>query len=57
MKFRERGRSMRFNIRAKTSIRLGAAVAAVSLLAVAVAAAASSAAASKAPKVTISVAR
>ena len=46
---------MRFNIREKTFIRRGAAVAAVSLLAVA-AGTASSAAASKAPTVTINVA-
>ena len=46
---------MKFNIRARTSIRTGAALAAVSLLAVA-AGSASSAAASKAPTVTITVA-
>lgn len=56
MIFRERGRSMRLNIRDKTFIRRGVAAAAVGLLAVAVAAGASSAAASKAPKVTITVA-
>ena len=56
MIFRERGRSMRLNIRDKTFIRRGTAAAAVGLLAVAVASGASSAAASKAPKVTITVA-
>jgi multiple sugar transport system substrate-binding protein len=57
MKFRERGRTMRLNIRDKTFMRRGAAVAAVGLLAVAVGAgAASSASASKAQKVAISVA-
>jgi multiple sugar transport system substrate-binding protein len=55
MKFRERGRTMRLNIRDKTFIRRGAAVAAVSLLAVA-GGTASTAAASKAPTVTINVA-
>ena len=55
MKFRERGRAMRLNIRDKTFIRRGAAVAALSLVAVA-AGTASTAAASKAPTVTINVA-
>jgi multiple sugar transport system substrate-binding protein len=55
MKLRERGRAMRFNIREKSFVRRGAAVAAVSLVAVA-AGTASNAAASKAPTVTINVA-